>query len=40
MNFFRASDLDPNYMYSDDSGRTWRLWGRLAHADGTARTSS
>ncbi|HEV8379963.1 MAG TPA: BNR-4 repeat-containing protein, partial [Gemmatimonadales bacterium] len=24
MNFFRGFDLDPNYMYSDDSGRTWR----------------
>ncbi|HEV8303961.1 MAG TPA: BNR-4 repeat-containing protein [Gemmatimonadales bacterium] len=31
MNFFRGVDLDPNYMYSDDSGRTWRYGGRLAH---------
>ncbi|HMH82316.1 MAG TPA: BNR-4 repeat-containing protein [Gemmatimonadales bacterium] len=31
MNFFRGVDLDPNYMYSDDTGRTWRYGGRLAH---------
>src|SRR6266542_1783676 len=31
VNFFRGVDLDPNYMYSDDSGRTWRYGGRLAH---------
>ncbi len=31
MNFFRGFDLDPNYIYSDDSGRTWRYGGRLAH---------
>jgi hypothetical protein len=31
LNFFRGVDLDPNYMYSDDAGRTWRYGGRLAH---------
>ncbi|HEV8265976.1 MAG TPA: BNR-4 repeat-containing protein [Gemmatimonadales bacterium] len=31
LNFFRGVDLDPNYMYSDDTGRTWRYGGRLAH---------
>jgi len=31
MNFFRGVDLDPNYLYSDDTGRTWRYGGRLAH---------
>jgi hypothetical protein len=29
LNFFRGPDHDPNYMYSDDSGRTWRYGGRL-----------
>jgi hypothetical protein len=28
-NFFRGPDHDPNYMYSEDSGRTWRYGGRL-----------
>jgi hypothetical protein len=31
VNFFRGYDLDPNYMYSDDAGKTWRYGGRLAH---------
>ncbi len=31
LNFFRGVDLDPNYMYSDDTGRTWRYGGRVAH---------
>jgi hypothetical protein len=30
-NFFRGVDHDPNYMYSDDDGRTWRYGGRLLH---------
>ena len=30
-NFFRAVDHDPNYMYSDDDGRTWQYGGRLLH---------
>jgi hypothetical protein len=29
LNFFRGFELDPNYMYSDDSGRSWRYGGRL-----------
>lgn len=29
LNFFRGPDLDPNYMYSDDSGQSWRYGGRL-----------
>jgi hypothetical protein len=29
MNIFRGFDHDPNYMYSDDSGRSWRYGGRL-----------
>jgi hypothetical protein len=28
-NFFRGFGLDPNYMFSDDSGRTWRYGGRF-----------
>lgn len=28
-NFYRGFDYDPNYMFSDDDGRTWRLGGRL-----------
>jgi hypothetical protein len=28
-NFFRGPDHDPNYIYSDDSGRSWRYGGRL-----------
>jgi len=28
-NFYRGFDYDPNYMYSDDLGRTWQLGGRL-----------
>jgi hypothetical protein len=31
LNFFRGYDLDPNYMYSDDGGKSWRYGGRLAH---------
>ena len=31
LNFFRGVDLDPNYMYSDDSAHTWHYGGRLAH---------
>ncbi len=31
LNFFRGVDLDPNYMYSDDTARTWHYGGRLAH---------
>jgi len=34
LNFFRGVGLDPNYMYSDDSGRTWRYGGRVAHGKG------
>jgi hypothetical protein len=30
-NFFRGFDHDPNYMFSDDSGRTWTYGGRLLH---------
>src|SRR5207247_8222423 len=30
-NFFRGVGLEPNYMYSDDTGRTWHYGGRLAH---------
>jgi hypothetical protein len=29
LNFFRGPDHDPNYMYSDDAGRSWRYGGRL-----------
>lgn len=29
LNFFRGPDHDPNYMYSDDSGQSWRYGGRL-----------
>ncbi|MGD9764911.1 MAG: BNR-4 repeat-containing protein [Candidatus Binatia bacterium] len=29
LNVFRGFGFDPNYMYSDDSGRTWRYGGRL-----------
>ena len=29
VNVFRGFDHDPNYMYSDDSGRTWKYGGRL-----------
>lgn len=29
LNIFRGFDHDPNYMYSDDSGRTWHYAGRL-----------
>jgi hypothetical protein len=29
LNFFRGPDHDPNYLYSDDSGRSWRYGGRL-----------
>lgn len=28
-NFFRGPDHDPNYLYSDDEGRSWRYGGRL-----------
>ncbi len=28
-NFYRGFDYDPNYMFSDDSGKSWRLGGRL-----------
>ncbi len=28
-NFYRGFDHDPNYAFSDDSGRTWRYGGRL-----------
>src|SRR3972149_728450 len=28
-NFYRGFDYDPNYMVSDDLGRTWQLGGRL-----------
>src|SRR2546426_11812641 len=31
VNFFRGVGLEPNYMYSDDTGRTWYYGGRLAH---------
>jgi hypothetical protein len=29
VNFYRGFDHDPNYMFSDDSGRTWTYGGRL-----------
>jgi hypothetical protein len=29
LNIFRGFDFDPNYMYSDDLGRTWKYGGRL-----------
>jgi hypothetical protein len=29
LNIFRGFDHDPNYMHSDDSGRTWTYGGRL-----------
>jgi hypothetical protein len=28
-NIFRGFDFDPNYMYSDDDGQTWKYGGRL-----------
>src|SRR5256885_4064163 len=31
VNFFRGVGLEPNYMYSDDTGRTWHYGGRVAH---------
>jgi hypothetical protein len=31
VNFFRGVGLEPNYMNSDDTGRTWHYGGRLAH---------
>lgn len=31
VNFFRGVGLEPNYMYSDDTGRTWTYGGRVAH---------
>jgi len=31
VNFFRGVGLEPNYMSSDDTGRTWHYGGRLAH---------
>jgi hypothetical protein len=34
LNFFRGVGLDPNYMYSDDTARTWRYGGRLARGRG------
>lgn len=33
-NFFRGPDHDPNYMYSDDSGQSWRYGGRLLRGKG------
>jgi hypothetical protein len=30
-NFYRGFQQDPNYMYSDDEGETWRYGGRLMH---------
>ncbi len=30
-NFFRGVGLEPNYMYSDDTGHTWHYGGRIAH---------
>lgn len=36
-NFFRGFDYDPNYMYSDDAGRTWTYGGHfLKGRDGYA----
>lgn len=29
LNFYRGFDYDPNYMSSDDHGKTWQLGGRL-----------
>lgn len=29
--FHRGYQLDPNYLYSDDDGRTWKYGGRLYH---------
>ena len=31
LNLFRGVGLEPNYMYSDDTGRTWHYGGRVAH---------
>jgi hypothetical protein len=28
-NFYRGLHLDPNYLYSDDDGKTWKYGGRL-----------
>jgi hypothetical protein len=33
-NFFRGFDHDPNFMFSDDSGRTWTYGGRLLRGRG------
>src|SRR3989475_8965687 len=30
VNFFRGVGLEPNYMYSDDTARTWHYGGRMA----------
>jgi putative BNR repeat neuraminidase len=34
LNFFRGPHHDPNYMYSEDSGRSWRYGGRLLRGRG------
>ena len=31
VNIFRGVGYDPNYMYSDDNGETWKYVGRLLH---------
>jgi hypothetical protein len=33
-NFFRGFNHDPNYMFSDDDGQTWKYGGRFLHGKG------
>jgi hypothetical protein len=33
-NFYRGSHLDPNYLFSDDDGKTWTYGGRLLAGKG------
>ena len=33
-NFFRGPGFDPNYMFSDDAGRTWQYGGRFLKGKG------
>jgi hypothetical protein len=33
-NFYRGARLDPNYLYSDDDGKTWTYGGRLLAGKG------
>ncbi|HYV35893.1 MAG TPA: BNR-4 repeat-containing protein [Gemmataceae bacterium] len=34
VNYFRGVGLDPNYMFSDDDGQTWKYGGRLLQGKG------